>query len=147
MVFGSEGLPPCFVDVAVTCPTSPVFASRAARNLQEKVYKYERAVSSQSRSADLRLCLGPLIWETHDFFQLKLLSGLDNMSHFVPLVRVTCPESCLGHFGGPRTLPLNVHPTGYPVGGKHLLLGGSAVKAFLDSLLFEPAWLTFRKDQ
>ena len=49
LVFGTEGLPDCFVDVAVTCPTAPSYSARAqsllgtaaARKFQEKMHEYE----------------------------------------------------------------------------------------------------------
>ena len=95
LVFGNEGLPDCFLDVALTCLTAPSFASRAqprrgtaaARKFQEKVYKYERAVHSQPGSAGLRPDFVPLVWKMCGFFHPKSHSWLGNMLRRAPLIR------------------------------------------------------------
>ena len=95
LVFATEGLPDCFVDVAVTCPTAPSYSTRAqsrrgtaaARKFQEKMHKYERAVHRQPGSLGLRPEFVPLVWETFGASHPKSHSWLCHMLRHVPLIR------------------------------------------------------------
>lgn len=90
LVAGTEGLLHCFVDVAVTCPTIPLFAPRAqfrqgtaaARKFRRKINKHERQVDNQLRSLALRARWYPL--DVEDVCFLKSQVALVTVSHAVP---------------------------------------------------------------
>ena len=95
LVFGIDGQPDTYVDVAITCPTAPSFlegtqarrGKAAHMKFQQKHRKYASTVRAQPGGVGLQPHFLPLVWETFGFTHAKSASWLDRQLKHVPGVR------------------------------------------------------------